>query len=84
MLPNRCRRPTRHGDDRLCFCPADPSDVRKVLAQSFINGWVHEHWYREAKQLSGDTGASQEQLEVLLFHIEESANACYGMWRNTQ
>jgi len=84
MYPNKCRRPARHEDDRLCFCPADPADVRSVLAQPFINGWVHEHWYREARRLAGDLAATQEEREAFLFRIEEAANDCYGMWRQTQ
>ena len=83
MRRNKCRRPGRHEDDDLCFCPEDPSDVRRLLAQSFINGWVGEQWYPEAKRLANDPAASQGQLDALLAKIEESANDCYGMWRQT-
>jgi len=82
-MRNKCRRLRRYEYDDLCFCPEDPADVRRVLAQSFINGWVQEQWYREAKRLANDPTATREQLDALLFKIEESANYCYGMWRQT-
>jgi hypothetical protein len=84
MSPNKCRRPGRYtDDDYLCFCPDDPTNMRKVLSQAFINGWVHEHWYRQAHSLAGNPSSTQEELEALLFKIEESANDCYFMWRTT-
>lgn len=79
-----CRRPNRHNDDRLCFCPSDPSAVRAALARPFINGWVNERWHNEAITLSRDPAATQEQLETLLFRIEDAANDAYGMWRDTR
>lgn len=78
-----CRRPDRGDTDELCFCPKDKSDVRQVLAQPFINGWVQERWMQKAKLLANDPQATQEQAEALLAQIEESANDCYGMWRHT-
>lgn len=69
--------------DELCFCPEDPLDVRRVLARPFINGWVQEAWHREAHRLASDPAATQAQLDALLAKIEESANDCYGMWRQT-
>lgn len=83
MLMSKCRRLGRHEDDCLCFCPDDVADVRKVLSQAFINGWVDAVWYQRARELSGDHAATQKQLEALLFMIEHAANDCYATWKST-
>ena len=77
-----CRRRGRHDDDELCFCPDNREDVRKVLTQKWINGWVHEDWYTHVRNLVRGTPTHGE-MEALLYRVEESANECYGMWRNS-
>ena len=77
-----CKRPDVHEDDRLCFCPED-GRIRTVLRQKFINGWVHESWTTKANKIADDESAQEKDLWALLFKIEDEANHCYGMWRNT-
>lgn len=79
----KCRRLNKHEDDRLCFCPENLENIRKELLQKFINGWVHENWYKKAYNLAIDLDSAQNELEELLFKIEDDANFCYNMWRNT-
>ena len=77
-----CKRPDKHEDDRLCFCPKD-GRIRAVLRQKFINGWVPEAWIVQANKIADDESAQEKDLWTLLFKIEDVANSCYGMWRNT-
>lgn len=84
MHIDMCRRRSKHADDLLCFCPAEPIDVREVLAQPFINGWVDESLHTKAKAAARNPAATQEQLEALLFQIEDAANCCYLAWLGAQ
>lgn len=84
MSTRHCTRPTVHLDDRLCFCPDSGRDVRQVLAQTFINGWVGEAWMRDAKAKAADPLATDEDLRALLWAIEDAANCAYWLWRDTQ
>lgn len=77
-----CKRPDKHDDDELCFCPTD-GRIRAVLRQKFINGWIPEVWIVQANKIADDESAQEKDLWALLFKIEDVANSCYGMWRNT-
>lgn len=84
-IRRRCKRPSKHADDRLCFCPEEGKGygVRQVLAQKFINGWVNETWLRSANEKAANDNVSEQELWELLFKIEDAANDAYGMWRET-
>lgn len=81
-----CSRPTVHLDDRLCFCPEPGTgrSVRQVLAATFINGWVGEHWMRRAAAAAADPLATDNALFALLWEIEYAANDAYSLWRDSQ
>lgn len=77
-----CKRSNKHADDELCFCPPD-GRIRAVLRKKFINGWIPEALIVQANKIADDESAQEKDLWALLFKIEDEANHCYGMWRNT-
>jgi hypothetical protein len=48
-----------------------------------MNTWISEEMRRDARLLSANHAATEGQLERMLFKIEEEANHCYEMWKNS-